>query len=77
LLKDLTFLFLNLRSLTQNKPLFTQLLLEEKITTLILNKTNLDPKLTRKISGYTLLQYDNTQPALRANGGVAILFFHT
>jgi len=71
---DLSFLFFNIRSLKQNKPLFTQLLLEEKITTFILNETYLTPKLTCKISGYTLLRNDNNQPALRANGGVAIGF---
>jgi hypothetical protein len=70
----LIFLFLNIRSLTQHKPLFQELLLEEHITTFILNETLLTPKHNCKLPGYTLLRCDSTIPARRANGGVAIGF---
>ena len=74
LIMALIFLFMNIRSLPTNKLLFEHLLLEEKVNSFLLNETLLNKRQSCKIPRYTLIRHDNSLPAQRTNGGVAIGF---
>ncbi|MBK5646087.1 MAG: hypothetical protein I4N51_02495, partial [Acinetobacter sp.] len=70
----IALLFMNIRSVTKNKILFDQLLLDENINTFLLNETYLTPKMQCKIRNNQILRDDSKTNAQRANGGVLLGF---